>query len=94
MIACFGDGDGLKVGTGYAVCEMNFKNKKYIGTWKRYKSVDDDAGQLQFATTQVDAGDKVAYCYVPDAATYQPSSYDSDVVPQVIKDMEDAGWEF
>ena len=30
-IACFGDGNGLKVGTGYAVCEINFTKagKKY-----------------------------------------------------------------
>ena len=100
VIACFGDGNGLKAGTGYAVCELNFTGaqKKYIGTWKRYKPTKDDAGALQFGSTQpTDASKKLDYCYVPAASAWTAivTSAENGVgEPGVITKMKQAGWEF
>ena len=97
VIACFGDGNGLKAGTGYAVCELNFTKaqKKYIGTWKRYKSVDDDAGQIQFGSTAAeDAATKLSYCYIPAAADFHPEDETDNGEPSVVKLMRRSGWEF
>lgn len=98
VIACFGDGEGLKSGTGYAVCELNFTaaNKKYIGTWKRYKPVSDDAGALQFGSTQA-SDSRVSYCYVPPANGWNDlctSAASESGEPDVVKKMRAAGWEF
>ena len=101
VIACFGDGNGLKAGTGYAVCEINFTKaqKKYIGTWKRYKPTSDDAGALQFGTTAPAANaasTKLDYCYVPAAANWAGfvTSANNSGEPQIISTMKKAGWEF
>ncbi len=97
-IGCFGDGNGLKTGTGYAVCELNFPlaGRKLIGTWKRYKSYNDEAGSIVFTDTDQnvdsDTG-KVLDCYVPkyddvkDIAT-------SEEVDNIVNSMVGAGWEF
>ncbi len=72
VIGCFGDGKGLKAGTGYAVCELNFPKagRKLVGTWKRYKSFDDAAGKITFSTTRDAYGTKShpLNCYIPDEA--------------------------
>lgn len=97
VVACFGDGNGLKAGTGYAVCELNFTKaqKKYIGTWKRYKSVDDDAGQIQFGSTSAeDAATKLSYCYIPSAEDFKPEDETGKDEPSIIKNMRKSGWEF
>ena len=97
VVACFGDGNGLKAGTGYAVCELNFTKaqKKYIGTWKRYKSVDDDAGQIQFGSTAAeDAATKLSYCYIPSAEDFKPEDETAVGEPTIIQNMRRSGWEF
>lgn len=98
VVACFGDGDGLKAGTGYAVCELNYTKaqKKYIGTWKRYKPVDDDAGAIKFGSNPPsNEGEKLSYCYVPSATDFDPATAanESDL-PSEVKLMIKAGWEF
>ena len=97
VIACFGDGNGLKAGTGYAVCELNFTsaNKKYIGTWKRYKPVTDDGGALHFGTT-APGSTRATYCYIPPASGWSAlvTGASQEGEPQIIRDMRAAGWEF
>ena len=98
VIGCFGDGNGLKAGTGYAVCELNFKTlqKKFVGTWKRYKPIDDSV-QLQFGKNPPSGtGTKLNYCFIPDWATFE-STYAIDTTsgePSIIGTMREAGWEF
>lgn len=99
VIGCFGDGNGLKVGTGYAVCELNFPaaNRKLIGTWKRYKSYNDEAGAVVFTSdnTAVDPNTgKVLDCYVPDYDTELKAATTAAKVDDIVKGMTDAGWEF
>jgi prepilin-type N-terminal cleavage/methylation domain-containing protein len=97
VIACFGDGSGLKAGTGYAVCELNYTKaqKKYIGTWKRYKPVNDAAGAIQFGSTASSNGEELDYCYIP-----APTDFDWDAAaaadgePDEVKAMRKSGWEF
>ena len=100
VVACFGDGNGLKSGTGYAVCELNFtkSGKKYIGTWKRYKPVDDNEGALHFNPDNAfDAKGKPVDCYIPSA---QDFASDTDVTtsttgePTFVQNMRASGWEF
>lgn len=91
VIACFGDGKGYKAGTGYAICEMNYPKKKYVGTWKRYQPVfaGAQADALVF-TSALDKG-----CYVPSPATFQKDiKAQNDGEPAEIVRMRKAGWEF
>jgi len=97
VIACFGNGSGLKAGTGYAVCELNFPlaNRKMIGTWKRYKSYNDEAGAIAFTnddTADTDTG-KVLDCYVPKHEDLQAATTE-DTVQNIVNSMAGAGWEF
>jgi hypothetical protein len=52
-IGVFGDGDGLPAGTGYAVIEIcNPKQRiKRVGTWERYKAIDNSGKQVIFAAS-------------------------------------------
>ncbi len=101
-LGCFGDGDGLKSGTGYAVCELNFtkQGKKYIGTWKRYKPTDDANGAIQFNKTsgQIDAAGRPVDCYVPEASAFdtvaKAGPEDEATIEGLISNMKAAGWEF
>lgn len=97
VIGCFGNGNGLKAGTGYAVCELNFPlaNRKLIGTWKRYKSYNDEAGAIGF-TNNVDPDEdtgKVLDCYVPTYQTLSDAT-DEETVNNIVSLMTGAGWEF
>lgn len=107
VIACFGDGNGLKAGTGYAVCELNFTGiqKKYIGTWKRYKPVKDSSGAIVFTNNNVADvdGTKYSNCFIPTPAQIQsvvtPAASSSSGTtqvgePNVVTWMKNAGWEF
>ena len=100
VIGCFGDGNGLKAGTGYAVCELNYTQagKKYVGTWKRYKPNDDTTGALQFGSTAPTAGQdglKFGYCYVPASSDFDPDAAAAKTgEPDEIAAMKLAGWEF
>lgn len=97
VVGCFGNGEGLKRGTGYAVCELNFPaaGRKLIGTWKRYKSYNDDAGAIIFTQTyQPDSSvGKTLDCYVPPA-TEVNAALNNTQVDSLVKKMTGAGWEF
>ena len=97
VVGCFGNGNGLKAGTGYAVCELNFPkaNRKLIGTWKRYKSYNDDAGAIAFTndeTPDTDTG-KVFDCYVPRYDDIKDLEA-AEQVENIVNTMTGAGWEF
>ena len=97
-IGCFGDGNGLKAGTGYAVCELNFPDagRKLIGTWKRYKSYNDKAGAIVFSHTADpdDETGKVIDCYIPNYSDVKDISTAEDVDDKIVAPMKNAGWEF
>jgi len=100
-IACFGNGgNGLKTGTGYAVCELNFTaaGKKYIGTWKRYKPINDNAGAIVFnSDSQIDDSGRPIDCYIPSAtafATAATTAATGTGEPAIITVMRAQGWEF
>lgn len=97
VIACFGNGNGLKAGTGYAVCELNFPlaSRKMIGTWKRYKSYNDQAGAIGFTNddTPDDDSGKVLDCYVPPYDELEAATTES-AVNNIVGAMTGAGWEF
>ena len=101
-VACFGDGNGLKAGTGYAVCELNYTKlgKKFIGTWKCYKPTNEENGALRFVTDQGsarDANGRLIACYVPTVADFIDATNLEDTtagLPAIVDNMQNAGWEF
>lgn len=98
---CFGDGNALPMGTGYAVCEIVADGKaKYIGVWKRYTAIDDlrkGGSQIGFTSCTLSpkgarSGETIG-CYVPtkeaiDRFSKTNGEYD------VITEMKKFGWEF
>lgn len=101
VVSCFGDGQGLKAGTGYAVCELNYPSlgKKYIGTWKCYKPVDENNGAIQFVTDMGAAIDtttgRPVACYIPTKALYDADlTITAGEEPAQVSNMKSAGWEF
>ena len=101
VIACFGDGNGLKAGTGYAVCELNFTaaGKKYIGTWKRYKSTNDQGGAINFNSGNEinETTGKPIDCFIPAATDFETAATTAASGtgrPSLISNMEAQGWEF
>lgn len=94
-IGCFGDGNGLKMGTGYAVCELVYPKKKYIGVWKRY-APEDDSKTVRFDV----AGTLDGNCYVPKATDFdddvaiQGADGNTEVIPSLVRGMALKGWDF
>lgn len=103
FLGCFGDGNGLPKGTGYAVCEIVLKGHKYVGTWKRYKPVSDPSDttgedQMLFFTTDataVDASDTKSTlgCSIPQKSVIDAATSDEGNL-SIIQNMVDVGWEF
>ena len=94
VIGCFGDGNGLKAGTGYAVCELTYPRKKYLGTWKRYKPATTNVvvGVLQYQSS--DPTDTEG-CYVPSADDFETDyTANATTEPAEITRMKTNGWEF
>ena len=103
FIGCFGDGNGLAAGTGYAVCEIVSlsTNHKYVGTWRRYKSVSTDNSQICFTSdknaSSAPDGDlkHLPGCYVPIYTDFPALGADNGSGGMtVIDEMIDRGWEF
>ncbi len=107
VIGVFGDSDGLPSGTGYAVIEIvnPTANAKFVGTWKRNKTVSGTAGQVVImdgAESGIAANDatdaktaNVCWIGVPQS-TYL--STDASTAKQDVADgiaqLKLAGWEF
>lgn len=97
-IGVFGDGNGLAEGTGYAIIEIvNAANKlKYIGIWKRYKSVG--GGQLTLCTSSesgIVEGPQAReknLCWLGDPSGYLSTNHGT--FSMAIAQLERAGWEF
>ena len=97
-IGVFGDGEGLKLGTGYAVCEINLPSigRKYVGTWKRYKPIEDTQVHFTDDTTAVIVDDETSTkgCPLPQALAQTISKPSDGVEPDIITNMRAYGWEF
>ena len=103
FVGCFGDGEGLKAGTGYAVCEIvcSSQGRKYIGTWKRYKPYGTSGGQSTCSSDTTPAAGTSASegitvnCYVPDdlkQATWAGGT--GGQMLTLVSGMKNYGWEF
>jgi len=102
FLGCFGDGNGLPKGTGYAVCEIVMKNHKYVGTWKRYKPVSDpnktEDQQLWFTSSEtvpdgMEDKDTLG-CYVPLQTEITAADDQGDGKLDIIAKLVKRGWEF
>lgn len=97
-VGVFGDGNGLKLGTGYAVCEINLPSigRKYVGTWKRYKPLADVQVHFTNDTTLKDQNDEKSTwgCPLLDALGDTISNPGAGKEPDVIGRMRSYGWEF
>jgi len=96
FLGCFGDGNGLKMGTGYAVCEIvsTTTGHKYVGTWKRWKPVYD--AQVCFSTdmTSVDSDLKhTKGCWVPEADIDGTLKTQAQL-DELLLNLQKTGWEF
>lgn len=93
VLGCFGDGNDLPAGTGYAVCEISSPSTghKYIGTWERYRSTSDT--QICFTSSTSSKDGRPLGCYVPEKSAFDNMT-ESDGKLDVVKAMERYGWEF
>jgi prepilin-type N-terminal cleavage/methylation domain-containing protein len=100
-IGVFGDGDGLAVGTGYAVMEIHNPDTetKIVATWERWRAVDSDAGQITFKNSDEYAMpgnpaelQKKNVCWI--GAVDDLMSEDDDDVKAALDNLSAAGWSF
>ena len=96
FVGCFGDGNVLPNGTGYAVCEIVSHKPmgKYRGVWERY--VPKGHRQIGFATADPKAvTDPKSWqgCHVPEKSLFDNMS-DKDRLTKLVKQMEEYGWKF
>ena len=94
FIGCFGDGNGLPFGTGYAVCEIGSLNaaRKYVGTWSRYKPF----GNVQICFTSRREGDeglggRTLGCYVPGKSAFDNMT-ETNTLINIVNAMREHGW--
>jgi hypothetical protein len=94
-IGAFGDGDGLRLGTGVAVLHIHNSalNQDLFVRYVRYRQARD-AAQLQFAIEGVDTGikpvDNAPYVWLPHPAvmtTDKQAKWDT-----MLDDLHQAGW--
>ena len=100
FLGCFGNGVGLPKSTGYAVCEIVVAGHKYVGTWERYKPVEDLAtgqeGQLSFTndpTGETDNPEHTYGCYVGANGAYDNITDDAGA-QAAINELIQYGWKF
>ena len=73
---------------------------KYIGTWKRYKATNEDAGAVNFNSANAIDGTtgKPIDCYIPSASDFAntsvPTAENTQGEPDLIVNMRAQGWEF
>lgn len=99
IVGCFGSGNGLAAGTGYAVCEVNLvsQGKKYIGTFERYKAKEKGDGQCPYLYLSDDTtvNGNTVYCPKDFGITTTIDADDSNNhLPNIIVTMQEAGWKF
>jgi len=101
-VGVFGDGDGLAVGTGYAVLEILNPNTqtKIVATWERWRSVNSSAGQITFMnadeyampTNPADL-QRENVCWIGDIETLVTSIVEAEV-RSALDNLAAAGWKF
>lgn len=103
FLGCFGNGVGLPKSTGYAVCEIVVAGHKYVGTWERYKPVEDPTGanqegQICFTSSDAHEGDNEEHtygCYVGAIGSFDNTVITDDASAKaVIDDLARCGWKF
>lgn len=106
-IGVFGDGDGLKAGTGYAVMEIHnpATQTKIVATWERWRPVATDSGQITFKSATeyamtANPADlkKENVCWIGDLdalmADTDDITADSATVAAALANLSAAGWSF
>jgi len=106
-IGVFGDGDGLAVGTGYAVMEIHNPSTetKVVATWERWRPVDAQAGQLTFKNSDEWAMPaspvlllEENVCWMGSIDDFMTDTgdvvADSAVVATALENLAAAGWSF
>ena len=94
FIGCFGDGDGLSAGTGFAIGEITSPStgRKYIGTWERYRPAGDT--QICFTSSkQYCETGRTLGCYVPEKSAFDNMT-DKDSLLKMVDTMREHGWDF
>lgn len=93
VLGCFGDGNGLPAGTGYAICEISSPStgRKYIGTWERYRSTGDT--QICFTSSTRSRDGRPLGCYVPEKSAFDNMT-DKGALLKIVDTMKKLGWEF
>lgn len=93
FIGCFGDGNGLPAGTGYAVCEISSPStgRKYIGFWERYRSTGDT--QICFTSSTSSKDGRPLGCYVPEKSAFDNMT-DKGALRKIVDTMKKQGWDF
>ena len=93
VLGCFGDGNGLPAGTGYAVCEISSSStgRKYIGTWERYQSTGNT--QICFTSSTSSKDDHALGCYVPEKSVFDNMT-EKDTLSRIVDTMKNYGWDF
>ena len=103
VVGAFGDGDGLKAGTGYAVIELVNVDAgvKAVGTWERYKPVSDpkqivmvnaEEARKYFKCDSPEQAQRMTICWVGDTDALM--SGDKARVEQAVEELKQAGWAF
>jgi len=106
-IGVFGDGDGLAVGTGYAVMEIHnpTTQTKIVATWERWRAVGTDVGQITFKdsvefakTTPTTLLRRENVCWIGTLEDLMANTGDVDedsaTVAAALQDLAAAGWSF
>lgn len=92
---CFGDGDGLPVGTGWAMLQLvnTAVERKVIAEWERYRPMGGCKEQVLFAIGDEYKGDPKApnRCYIPPTAELM--SEDPVVFEAALQKLRESGWE-
>lgn len=98
VVGCFGNGDGLAAGCGYAVAEYNdvANQRKFVATFERYKPLSD--GQLSFDISTISptvtyTTDKPAGVWLPTFELLVENSSAAGDYGNILKAMRLAGWD-
>jgi prepilin-type N-terminal cleavage/methylation domain-containing protein len=102
VIGVFGDGNGLAVGTGYAVMEIHNPEfeAKVVATWERWRAVSAEAGQIALLNSgeapALPAGEttyrRQNVCFIGIVADLMGT--DEDNFLAALSTLRANGWEF
>ncbi len=98
-VGVFGDGNRLRMGTGYAVLQIVNPSAhiKCIETWGRYRAVKGAQSQVPMLTAQEWTNpptDKDNVCWIGDVTTNGLMSPDPEKAKRALAALHEAGWVF